>query len=127
MTNRRNRIAEQNRLERTLEAIADGEEGYGLVFNPVTGEVVATTEAADEDRLPATQMAREGFFCGPGLDRMQPGQGDDGVVWRTGALTTLSALATCTLARRSTQARAGTSEPIHGTRSACGVPRRCAH
>ena len=69
MTNRRNRIAEQNRLERTLEAIADGEEGYGLVFNPVTGEVVATTEAADEDRLPATQMAREGFFGWPGRAR----------------------------------------------------------
>lgn len=69
MTNRRNGIAEQNRLERALESIAAGEEGYALALNPVTGEIVVTGEVADEDRLPATQMAREGFFCGPGRTR----------------------------------------------------------
>lgn len=62
MNERRSDTTERKRLERALESIADGEEGYGLVFNPVTGKVLAVDEAADEDRLPATQMAREGFF-----------------------------------------------------------------
>lgn len=62
MNERRSDTTERQRLERALESIADGEEGYGLVFNPVTGQVLAVDEAADEDRLPATQMAREGFF-----------------------------------------------------------------
>lgn len=62
MNERRSDTTERQRLERALESIADGKEGYGLVFNPVTGQVLAADEAADEDRLPATQMAREGFF-----------------------------------------------------------------
>ena len=65
MNERRSNAAERARLERTLEAIADGEGGYDLVFNPATGQVVPVEDGADEDRLPATQMAREGFFCGP--------------------------------------------------------------
>ena len=64
MDERRIGAAEQARLEYALEAVADGKGGYELVFNPVTGQVVATVDVADEDRLPATQMAREGFFCG---------------------------------------------------------------
>ena len=65
MDERRTGTAEQARLEYALEAVADGKKGgYELVFNPVTGQVVATVDVADEDRLPATQMAREGFFCG---------------------------------------------------------------
>ena len=57
-----NRSAELNRIERTFEAIGDGEEGYELVFDPATGELSAADDVADEDRVPATQMAREGFF-----------------------------------------------------------------
>ena len=64
MNNRRNAAAEQARHERTFEAIASGEEGYDLVFDPATGQLVAADDEGDEDRLPATQMAREGFFCG---------------------------------------------------------------
>ena len=63
MNNRRNAAAEQARHERTFEAIASGEEGYDLVFDPATGQLVAVDDEGDEDRLPATQMAREGFFC----------------------------------------------------------------
>lgn len=56
--------AEQNRLdERAFEAIGEGEEDYDLVFDPATGELHGATDADDEDRVPATQMAREGFFC----------------------------------------------------------------
>lgn len=66
MNERRSNAAERARLERTLEAIADGEGGYDLVFNPATGQLIPVEDGTDEDRLPATQMAREGFFCGPG-------------------------------------------------------------
>lgn len=62
--NRGRNTTEQDRLERTLEAIADGEEGYELVFHPATGQIVAVEDVGDEDRLPATQMARDGFFVG---------------------------------------------------------------
>ena len=86
MSNRRNTTAEQDRLERAFEAIASGEEGYELVFHPATGQLVAVDDVGDEDRLPATQMAREGFFCGrqpaacdisPALGQrcLAPGQG----------------------------------------------------
>lgn len=63
MNNRRNAAAGQVRHECTFEAIASGEEGYDLVFHPATGQLVAVDDEGDEDRLPATQMAREGFFC----------------------------------------------------------------
>lgn len=66
MNERRSNAAERARLERTLEAIADGKGGYDLVFNPAIGQLVPVEDGTDEDRLPATQMAREGFFCGPG-------------------------------------------------------------
>lgn len=66
MNERRSNAAERARLERALEAIADGEGGYDLVFNPAAGQLIPVEDGADEDRLPATQMAREGFFCGPG-------------------------------------------------------------
>lgn len=71
MNNRRNAVAEQVRHERTFEAIASREEGCDLVFDPATGQLVAVDDEGDEDRLPATQMAREGFFCvrQPGLRR----------------------------------------------------------
>lgn len=64
MDKRRSGTAQPVRLEHALEAVADGKEGYELVFDPVTGKLVATDDVADEDRLPATQMAREGFFSG---------------------------------------------------------------
>lgn len=66
MDKRRSGPAQQVRLEHALEAVAGSEEGYELVFDPVTGQLVATDDMADEDRLPATQMAREGFFSGCG-------------------------------------------------------------
>ena len=56
------RSADLHRLERTFEAIGDGEEGYEMVYDPATGQIVAAGDLEDEDRVPATQMAREGFF-----------------------------------------------------------------
>ena len=53
---------EQRRIERTFEAIGEGEQGYELFFDPATGELRGADNVADEDRVPATQMAREGFF-----------------------------------------------------------------
>ncbi len=35
---------------------------YELYFDRETGELRAICEDDDEDRLPATRMAREGFF-----------------------------------------------------------------
>lgn len=56
------REVEQARLERAFESIGEGEERYELVLYPATGELRAVDNRADEDRMPATQMAREGFF-----------------------------------------------------------------
>ena len=56
------REVEQARLERAFESIGEGEERYELVFDPATGQLRAVDDVADEDRVPATQMAREGFF-----------------------------------------------------------------
>lgn len=58
--------AEGNQVERALESIADGDRDFGLYFDPTTGELRASRDdrGDDVDRLPATQMAREGFFAG---------------------------------------------------------------
>jgi hypothetical protein len=51
---------------RTLEKIAQGQaEEEELLFDPVTGTLEVTRKnevVLDRDRVPATQMAREGFF-----------------------------------------------------------------
>lgn len=54
---------EQEGLKDAFEGIrADGENGDELFFDPATGELRTARGADDPDRLPATQMAREGFF-----------------------------------------------------------------
>lgn len=54
------------RVERAFEAIAEGEGDVGLYFDATTGELRASRDehGEDADRLPATGMAREGFFVG---------------------------------------------------------------
>ncbi len=52
-------------LRESFEAIADNaDQGEELTFDPVTGELVPVRrdQTPDPDRVPATQMAREGFF-----------------------------------------------------------------
>ena len=54
---------EQEGLKDAFEGIrTDGENGDELFFDPATGELRTGRGADDPDRLPATQMAREGFF-----------------------------------------------------------------
>lgn len=57
--------AETKQVERALESIAEGECDIELYFDARTGELRARGDRDDEDpdRLPATQMAREGFFA----------------------------------------------------------------
>ena len=43
-----------------------GENGDELIFDPATGELRSACDADDPDRVPATQMAREGFFLHEG-------------------------------------------------------------
>ena len=65
MKDKRSGVAAQNRIERAFEALGEGERNsYDLVFDPATGELraVGLGDDEDEDRIPATQMAREGFF-----------------------------------------------------------------
>ncbi len=53
----------QDEIERALKVARHGEQSsYGLTFDPATGELRTVGDHEDEDRLPATQMAREGFF-----------------------------------------------------------------
>ena len=53
----------QDDIRRTFETIgAGGENGDELIFDPATGELRNARDAEDPDRVPATQMAREGFF-----------------------------------------------------------------
>ena len=78
--------ADPNRVERAFESIADGEDDMGLYFDMATGELRVSGEDGreDADRLPATRMAREGFFLprkmaregfvGGGLPRMERSQ-----------------------------------------------------
>ena len=63
---------ETKRVERAFESIAAGERDCGLYFDPVTGELRAgrDDDGEDVDRLPATRMAREGFFVGGSGDRV---------------------------------------------------------
>ena len=50
-------------LRGTFETIgAGGENGDELIFDPATGELRSARDTGDPDRVPATQMAREGFF-----------------------------------------------------------------
>lgn len=54
---------DQEGLKDAFEGIrADGENNDELFFDPATGELRTGRGADDPDRLPATQMAREGFF-----------------------------------------------------------------
>ncbi len=64
-------MAEQDpkAISKALVHIREQEEDE-LYFDPATGKLVARrpgeVSAADRDRLPATEMAREGFFAVPG-------------------------------------------------------------
>ena len=52
-------------VEHVHEDTGDGNvTTYELYFDPISGELGATCVKDHEDRLPATQMAREGFFVG---------------------------------------------------------------
>ena len=63
MSNFSNKDPEQDGLRGTFETIgAGGENGDELIFDPATGELRSARDAEDPDRVPATQMAREGFF-----------------------------------------------------------------
>ena len=63
MSNFSNKDSGQDDLRGTFETIgAGGENGDELIFDPATGELRSAREAEDPDRVPATQMAREGFF-----------------------------------------------------------------
>lgn len=77
MMNNRNQTnqtdaADPNRVERAFESIAEGRDDMGLYFDVETGELRASGEDGreDADGLPATRMAREGFFVGSGLPSM---------------------------------------------------------
>ena len=63
MSNVNNNDPKQDSLNGAFENIgAGGENGDELFFDPATGELRSTRSAEDPDRVPATQMAREGFF-----------------------------------------------------------------
>ena len=71
---------------------------YEAYFDPATGELRATRVDDDQDRLPATQMAREGFFSGesagerPAAPATPPARTDD-VFSRNAAVLETDALA----------------------------------
>ena len=63
MSNTSNNAPNQDGLKDAFEGIrADGENGDELFFDPATGELRTARSPDDPDRIPATQMAREGFF-----------------------------------------------------------------
>ena len=63
MNDTSNNAPKQDGLKDAFEGIrADGENGDELFFDPATGELRTARTAEDPDRIPATQMAREGFF-----------------------------------------------------------------
>lgn len=56
----------QDAVGKTLQKVAQKQEAEELFFDPQSGvlEVVKKGEVVqDSDRVPATQMAREGFFA----------------------------------------------------------------
>jgi hypothetical protein len=60
----------QNAIGNTLEKLASNQAAEELFFDPDSGmvEVVKKGEVVhDPDRVPATEMAREGFFQSPAL------------------------------------------------------------
>lgn len=63
-TSTETRQRDQAKLERALEALDDDEGEEELTFDPEKGELVSMRrgEVEGTDRIPATQMAREGFF-----------------------------------------------------------------
>lgn len=68
--------AETKEVENALESIAQGQRDVGLYFHTATGELRTSRDdcRADADRLPATRMAREGFFAGgrlPAMSRLE--------------------------------------------------------
>ncbi len=66
MSNFSNNDPKQDGLKGAFEAIgAGGENGDELIFDPATGELRSAGDAEDPDRVPATQLAREGFFACP--------------------------------------------------------------
>lgn len=64
--------AETKQVEHALESIAQGQRDVGLYFDTATGELRTSRHECGEDvdRLPATRMAREGFFAGGRLPAM---------------------------------------------------------
>ncbi len=57
--------SEQKADGKTLKKVAQKQEAEELSFDPQSGELVVVREdevVNDPDRVPATQMAREGFF-----------------------------------------------------------------
>ena len=68
--------AETKQVEHALESIAQGQRDVGLYFDTATGELRTSRHECGEDvdRLPATRMAREGFFAGgrlPAMSRLE--------------------------------------------------------
>ena len=62
MSNFSNNDPKQDGLKAAFEGIgADGKSGDELFFDPATGKLRSAADE-DPDRVPATQMAREGFF-----------------------------------------------------------------
>lgn len=67
MSNFSNNDPNQDGLKDAFENIcADNESSDELFFDPATGELRSARSDDDSDRVPATQMAREGFFLREG-------------------------------------------------------------
>ena len=66
MSNFSNNDPKQEGLKDAFENIRDGESSEELFFDPATGELRSARSDDDSDRVPATQMAREGFFLREG-------------------------------------------------------------
>ena len=93
MANESNQPSEQ--VERALERVADQEVvAYETYVDPLTGELRGTRVDGDQDRVPATQMAREGFFSGDSAgERNVPLAPTDDVFNRNEAVLETEALA----------------------------------
>ena len=55
----------QDSIGKTLEKVAKNEQAGELYFHPQSGELSVSKKGEtvdDPDRVPATRMAREGFF-----------------------------------------------------------------
>ena len=67
MSNFSDNDPKQDGLKDAFENIrADSESSEELFFDPATGELRSARSDDDSDRVPATQMAREGFFLREG-------------------------------------------------------------